>query len=79
MRYLWLFFTLIKAATFSASESLLAFTGLSGKKIQTKAPIHIVRAPMARKNILQLANFVFAKLTPYAIQPPKILVRALQT
>ena len=65
-------FVLNNAATFSTSVNLFALTGESGKKTQTRAPIQIVKAPIATKKILQLANFVLAKLTPYASKPPKI-------
>jgi hypothetical protein len=78
-KYLWLLLVLNNAATFSASVNLLALTGESGRNMQTSVPMHIVAAPMATKKIRQLANLVWAKLTPYARNPPTIEVRELQT
>ena len=45
--YLWLSFTLMRTATFSASVNLLALTGESGKYIATKTPTIMVIPPIA--------------------------------
>ena len=76
---LWFSFTLIRAATYSASVDRFAFTGESGRNTHTRAPTIIVNALIAWKKILQLAKSVLAKLTPYVRKLPKIVVREFQT